>query len=236
MKKSESIVELAKALSQFQGEVKQPKKDKTNPFFKSTYVDLAGVVTAISETATKYGLSFLQIPINDQSGRVGVVTMIMHSSGEYIETEPIYAMPGKQDPQAIGSAITYLKRYSLAAAFGITSEVDDDGEASMNRDDTRQQSQYQQNSYQNQQYQQQPTQQYQQGTNNNLLTDSQLKKLNTELTYAANRTRTERDAVFYYAKSQCNIQETVDIKALTRQQASILIDFVSKIPAAQAGA
>lgn len=127
MKKSESIVELAKALSAFQGEVKQPAKDKSNPFFKSTYVDLAGVVSAISETAKKHGLSFIQYPINDANGRVGIVTMLMHQSGEYIETEPIYAMPGKQDPQAIGSTITYLKRYSLAAVFGITSEVDDDG-------------------------------------------------------------------------------------------------------------
>lgn len=128
MNKSESIAELAKALSLFQKEVKQPKKDKTNPFFKSTYVDLTGVVDAISQVAPNYGLSFIQYPVSQESN-IGIVTVLMHESGQYIETEPIYVKPTKNDPQAAGSAITYLKRYSLAAVFGITSDVDDDGNA-----------------------------------------------------------------------------------------------------------
>lgn len=126
MNKSESIGELAKALAAFQAEVKQPLKDKTNPFFKSTYVDLTGVVEAIINTAPKHGLSFIQYPIN-QDNKVGVVTVLMHASGEFIETEPVFAKPGKDDAQAVGSVITYLKRYSLSAVFGITSDEDDDG-------------------------------------------------------------------------------------------------------------
>ncbi|MBD7984442.1 ERF family protein [Sporosarcina sp. Sa2YVA2] len=126
MRKSESIAELAKALSGFQGEVKQPMKDKDNPFFKSKYVPLENVVEAITETAPKHGLSFLQYPVN-QDERVGIVTLLMHSSGEWIETEPIFAKPGKNDAQATGSVVTYLKRYSLSAVFGITSDEDDDG-------------------------------------------------------------------------------------------------------------
>jgi len=124
--KSESIVELAKALSLFQGEVKQPLKDKANPFFKSKYVPLENVVEAITEIAPKHGLSFIQYPIN-QDNKVGVVTILMHSSGEYIQTEPIFTTPAKNDAQATGSVITYLKRYSLSAVFGITSDEDDDG-------------------------------------------------------------------------------------------------------------
>ena len=124
--KSESIVELAKALSLFQGEVKQPLKDKANPFFKSKYVPLENVVEAITEIAPKHGLSFIQYPIN-QDNKVGVVTVLMHSSGEYIQTEPIFTTPAKNDAQATGSVITYLKRYSLSAVFGITSDEDDDG-------------------------------------------------------------------------------------------------------------
>lgn len=126
MKKSETISELAKALSAFQGEVKQPTKDKSNPFFKSKYVPLENVVESITSIANKHGLSFIQYPMN-QDNKVGVVTIILHSSGEYIESEPIFATPVKQDAQATGSVITYLKRYSLSAVFGITSDEDDDG-------------------------------------------------------------------------------------------------------------
>lgn len=126
MNKSESIRELAKALAQFQSEVVHPLKDKSNPFFKSKYVPLENVVEAITNTAPKLGLSFIQYPV--ASGEyTGIVTVLMHSSGEYIETEPVYAKPVKQDPQAVGSVITYLKRYSLSAVFGITSDEDDDG-------------------------------------------------------------------------------------------------------------
>lgn len=126
MNKSESIAELAKAMSIFQSEVIQPLKDKANPFFKSKYVPLENVVEAITNTAPKHGLSFMQYPVS-QDNKVGVITVLMHSSGEFIETEPIYAAPAKQDAQATGSVITYLKRYSLSAVFGITSDEDDDG-------------------------------------------------------------------------------------------------------------
>ncbi|MEG0450929.1 MAG: ERF family protein [Lysinibacillus sp.] len=144
MKKSENIAELAKALASFQGEVKQPFKDKANPFFKSKYVPLENVVEAISTTASKYGLSFIQFPLN-QDNRVGVVTILMHSSGEWIESEPIFATPSKNDAQAIGSVITYLKRYGLSAIFGITSSEDDDGNLGANGSDRQQQGNQQQN-------------------------------------------------------------------------------------------
>lgn len=126
MNKSETIGELAKAMATFQSEVIQPLKDKANPFFKAKYVPLENVVEAITNTAPKHGLSFIQYPVN-QENKVGVITVLMHSSGEFIETEPIYATPAKQDAQATGSVITYLKRYSLSAVFGITSDEDDDG-------------------------------------------------------------------------------------------------------------
>ncbi|WEG13977.1 ERF family protein [Pullulanibacillus sp. KACC 23026] len=126
MNKSESIGALAKALSAFQAEVKQPTKDKSNPFFKSKYVPLENVVESITSIANNHGLSFIQYPLN-QDNKVGVVTVLMHESGEYIESEPIFATPVKTDAQAAGSIITYLKRYSLSAMFGITSDEDDDG-------------------------------------------------------------------------------------------------------------
>lgn len=127
MKKSDSIVEIAKALANFRKEVKQPMKDADNPFFKSRYVPLPNVVEAIDETAPKQGLSFVQWLLNDESGQIGVATMILHTSGEFLELDPVFMKAEKQTPQGAGSLATYLKRYSLAAAFGITSDEDDDG-------------------------------------------------------------------------------------------------------------
>lgn len=126
MKKSESISELAKAFSKTQQELKQPLKDAANPFFKSTYVPLENVAESITQTATKNGLAFSQEPSFDD-GMVTVTTLVMHSSGEWIEYAPLKMKPVKNDPQAFGSAITYAKRYALSAIFGITSDKDDDG-------------------------------------------------------------------------------------------------------------
>ena len=122
---SESIVDLSIALAKFQGEVKQPVKDGTNPHFRSQFVTLDGVVAAITETASKYGLSFLQFPLNEDN-KIGVKTLLLHTSGQFIEGEAIYATPTKNDPQGVGATLTYLRRYSLSAIFGITSETDDD--------------------------------------------------------------------------------------------------------------
>lgn len=127
MNKSESIAELSKALAKFQAEVKQPLKDKNNPFFKSKYVPLENVVEAITQEAPNHGLSFVQWALNDEQGRVGVATMLMHESGEWIEFDSVHMKADKETAQGAGALITYLKRYSLSAVFGITSDQDDDG-------------------------------------------------------------------------------------------------------------
>jgi len=126
MKTSENINEIAKSLSEFQANVKQPAKDGSNPHFKSKYVTLDGVVNSISECAPKYGLSFIQMPVSTENG-VGVVTVILHVSGQFIEFDPFILPLEKKTAQGVGSATTYAKRYSLSAAFGIVSDVDDDG-------------------------------------------------------------------------------------------------------------
>ena len=84
MQKSSEITEISKALAEFRKEVKQPLKDANNPFFKSKYVPLENVVEAIDEVAPNHGLSFTQWPVNDGNGNVGVSTMLLHSSGQYI--------------------------------------------------------------------------------------------------------------------------------------------------------
>lgn len=135
MKKTESIVEIAKALNEFHKVVEQPAKSAANPFFKSSYVPLEDVVEAIVKACESVGLSFTQWAVTDDTGMVGVATLLMHESGEWIEYPPVMIRPSKADPQQLGSAITYLKRYTLSAVFGITSDKDDDGEGAMARND-----------------------------------------------------------------------------------------------------
>ena len=147
MNRSESITEINKALNNFHKEVKQPFKDKNNPFYKSKYVPLENVAEAIDKTSTKFGLTYTQYPVSNEKGEVGVATMLHHESGEYMEYPPLMVKPEKNTPQGVGSAITYSRRYSLSTVFGITSDQDDDGnEASGKRSNQNNQRQnYKQN-------------------------------------------------------------------------------------------
>lgn len=128
MERSESIAEISKALNTFRTAVKQPVKSASNPFFKSKYVALEGVVNAIDSALKDTGLSYVQ-EATSEGNQVGVTTLLLHESGEWIEMTPLTLPVTKNDAQAFGSAETYARRYSLSAAFGITSDLDDDGNA-----------------------------------------------------------------------------------------------------------
>lgn len=130
MNQSESITKLSAALVKAQAEMSGAVKDSANPFFKSKYADLNSVIKAIKEPFEKHGLAYTQFPVTDEKG-VGVVTRLIHESGEWLECG--YTLPlVKSDPQAAGSAITYARRYALQAMAGIPA-VDDDAEGAMNR-------------------------------------------------------------------------------------------------------
>ena len=127
MKTSEQINELAKALAIAQGEMKNAVFDKVNPHFKNKYATLAAIRDAITPTLTKNGISVIQPTVMGE-GVLVVTTRLMHSSGQWIESEyPIINDTNK--PQAMGSALTYARRYSLAAICGIASDEDDDANA-----------------------------------------------------------------------------------------------------------
>ncbi|HLG26732.1 MAG TPA: ERF family protein [Paenisporosarcina sp.] len=216
MNKSETIGALAKALSTFQGEVKQPLKDKDNPFFKSKYVPLENVVEAITEISAKHGLSFLQYPVN-QENKVGIITILMHSSGEFIETEPIYATPTKQDAQAAGSVITYLKRYSLSAVFGITSDEDDDGNNGSGNSKPKQ-------PYNAPKPNQSkpPEAPLQDGPK--MISDAQVKLLKTKLGNVSKNTGTDKEQVYKSVQDHLNIHKAT--KELTSSDASKVINHL----------
>lgn len=124
MEKSENIKELATALSKAQGEIESAKKDVTNTFFKSKYADLASVVEAIRVPLAKHGLSYIQMS-HDHDNAASIETIIMHSSGEWVSTGKTTVPVSKVDAQGFGSAMTYARRYSLSAAFGVAPEEDD---------------------------------------------------------------------------------------------------------------
>ena len=120
---------LYKGMFKFRTQLKQPKLDGDNPFFKSGYVTLEGVQKAVDEALKDTGLSYVQMVYNDGNGGAGVETVIMHEDGEVLSSGQLSLRPTKNDPQGYGSAITYAKRYQLAAMFGISSDKDDDGNA-----------------------------------------------------------------------------------------------------------
>lgn len=133
MTKSESINELAGALAKAQSEMKGAVKDSSNPFFKSNYADLASVWDSCRGPLTKHGLSVSQVTSLREGHSLVLETVLMHSSGQWLNSEyPIN--PVKNDPQGLGSALSYARRYSLSALIGAYAD-DDDGEGSMDRNE-----------------------------------------------------------------------------------------------------
>ena len=128
MRHSESIKEIAAALSAFQSEVKDPSRNGENPHFKSKYVQLDGLLAAVRPILANHGLSLMQSTGGD-GVNISVSTLIMHTSGEWIETEPLVLKAQQATPQGAGSACTYGRRFSLSAALGVAWDDDDDGNA-----------------------------------------------------------------------------------------------------------
>lgn len=127
MNKSESIKELAAALAKAQPLIQGAKKDKNNPAFKSKYADLSSVTEAIDSAIPAQGLSYVQVS-HDRENAAAIETIILHSSGEWMGCGPVAVPVVKHDAHGFGSALTYARRYSLSAAFGVVPE-DDDGNA-----------------------------------------------------------------------------------------------------------
>ena len=128
MKHSESIALLAGALAKAQLQIEPASKNATNPHFRSHYADLASIWDACRGPLNTNGLSIVQFPCDGEVGRTGLCTMLLHSSGEWI-SEVVTTRSQKDDPQGLGSALTYLRRYALAAVVGVTATEDDDGNA-----------------------------------------------------------------------------------------------------------
>jgi len=129
---SESIANLTLALSIVQGKMSHAVKDSANPFFKSKYADLESVWDACRSLLAENGLAVMQFPglYTDHDKSMSLTTVISHKSGEYLNQEMSVPVT-KADAQGAGSALTYMRRYALAAVVGVV-QADDDGNAASN--------------------------------------------------------------------------------------------------------
>jgi len=131
--KSESTVEITKALIEFQRHLKPVSKDSTNPFFKSKYASMEAIWNCIREPLAENGLAVSQLP-DLHDNQIVLVTLLLHTSGEWLSSGLLVTAGKQNDAQSVGSALTYARRYALSAILGICSEEDDDAEAATSRD------------------------------------------------------------------------------------------------------
>jgi hypothetical protein len=131
VEKSENIAEIIKALIKIQPQLKPAIKDKANPFLKTKYADLSGVWDSCRDLLKESGLAVVQVCGIGDNGSY-LETILMHESGQWISGKYPLKPVKDDDPQAMGSAMTYARRYNLAAILGIVTD-DDDAEGAMGR-------------------------------------------------------------------------------------------------------
>ena len=124
MKTSESVTKIIGALVEFQSKAPKILKNANNPFFKSKYATLGDILTLIQPILSECKLVVLQVPTTQNE----LITRIYHESGEFIEGSYL-VNPIKADPQSLGSAITYARRYAITSMLNLNIDDDDDGNA-----------------------------------------------------------------------------------------------------------
>lgn len=118
--------ELISALIKARSEFAPIRKDKVNPFLKNKYATLDAVLEAVEPALRQNGLTIVQT--TEVNGDQTVLkTSLYHESGQSISGH--YPLPQTDDPQKLGAAITYGRRYALCAILSVTADEDDDGNA-----------------------------------------------------------------------------------------------------------
>ena len=136
MQTSDNIEKISKSLVKAQKEMSAAKKGAANPFFKSKYADYNSVLEACKEALNDNGITILQPHTLLQMGEkeIAVVeTILLHESGEYVSSQTKIEVAKQNDPQALGSAISYARRYGLQSLVSLPTSDDDDGESAMGR-------------------------------------------------------------------------------------------------------
>ena len=126
MNTSTEINLISKAMIELNKEIINPKNSAVNPFFKSKYAPLNDILTEVRPLMSKHGLAIIQNTTSENT-LIGIQTMILHESGQFIKSDVMYIKSDKDTAQGQGSAITYGRRYQISAMLSIASEDDDDG-------------------------------------------------------------------------------------------------------------
>ncbi len=214
MNRSETIAKLAKSLVLFNSEVNKIAKDADNPFFKNNYATLDTIIDEIRPILSKHGLSIMQIPSGDGQN-VTLKTLLLHESGEWLESDELTMKPVKNDPQAIGSCITYARRYSLAAFLSLNTGEDDDGNgATYGKDKPKP------NKGNSGQVPIKP----QGGGGNGKASEKQMKMIHAKIAHVATLTQTDKQTVEDTLKGNINAENLSD---LSSQLASKAIQVLS---------
>lgn len=132
MKRSEQINEIAAALAKAQVEMHNPAFDSQNPHFRSKFASLASVRNAVVPLLAKHGV-FITQELTRAEGGMATTTVLMHSSGQWIEYDPLVMPMMKDDAQGAGSASTYGKRYAMQGVAAVVGDEDDDAEGAVDR-------------------------------------------------------------------------------------------------------
>lgn len=129
MRTSTSIATIAKALAAASSQLRNPAMDATNPGFKSKFISLVGLIDSLRGPLHDHGIIVLQPVSSPVAGRVRVTTTLLHSSGEWMSSTADLASGATA--QSFGTAVSYLRRYTLQAMLGVSgdADADDDGEA-----------------------------------------------------------------------------------------------------------
>jgi hypothetical protein len=125
---SESKSSIFGALAKAQANMGKAFKDSVNPAFRSKFVSMASVLEAVLPSFNANGLAVLQHPVLEGVEMIHLTTVVTHESGEWMQSVCSMPVAGKRDAHAVGSAISYLRRYSLASIAGVI-QSDDDGNA-----------------------------------------------------------------------------------------------------------
>jgi len=137
MQTSQSIENISKSIIALNAELSNPKNTADNPFFKNKYAPLNEILNEVRPLLSRHGLAVIQNTMSIED-KIGIQTIIIHSSGENIASDILLLKADKDTAQGQGSAITYGRRYQLSAMLSIASEDDDDGNtASGNKPDPK---------------------------------------------------------------------------------------------------
>ncbi|WP_165176692.1 ERF family protein, partial [Desulfovibrio sp. ZJ369] len=130
---SPEITELSKALIEVQKHLQPAIKDAENPFARNRYATLNSVMDSCRMALLDNGILLTQYPVPVEGSNLGLVTKLVHAKTGQFQASLAVIPLAKPDPQAMGSAFTYGRRYALSAMLGIVSEEDDDGNAASGR-------------------------------------------------------------------------------------------------------